>query len=121
MHPELKNVIEKILERTDENKQLKIASEEKQKAKDASLNVERMDFETLEDFYNRYAPLQLIADRKKTTRVRLPRRILSASTLLENASNLMKRVSGVEGDDEKLEALATSLAIDKRSMTPHPM
>jgi hypothetical protein len=121
IHPELRKVIDTILEQTKGNKLQKSASKEL-KEEFQSMKIDTLDYDTLENFIYTYAPLQLITDRTKSNRMRLSRKIISSCSYLQNASNLLTRISNIDGPNEKrIAELAASLAIEKRFLQPHPL
>lgn len=89
--------------------------------KDLSFSPDNVERTALESFLRRYAPMQLLADRTRSTRVRLSRRTLSHSALLHTASTWTSQMKASGGDTETIARLAESIAVDKRTLLPHPL
>lgn len=95
---------------------------ERERAKDLALSVDQTDLEHVRSFLERFGSIQLIYDRVKSTHIRLRRKILTAGTMLCNASTLVRRASDAAGNEgSSIDQLAKTLAVDKRLTLPHPM
>jgi hypothetical protein len=68
-----------------------------------------------------FAPLQLIADRFKSSKLSLQKRILSSCYQMHNANLLLGRAAAEPAEEERLEALASVLKCHRKANTPHPL
>lgn len=85
------------------------------RARHLAMNSTNVTFETLMEFLTRYAPLQLIGERKHAKRLPVGRRVLSSCSNMHAASFLIEKAakSGTE--------LKSVLSVDGRSALPHPL
>jgi hypothetical protein len=88
---------------------------------DLSLTEENVSDAKLQSFLERYGCLQLLLDRKKSTRISLPRRIFKNCSYMEKASKLVREAQGEPSGTVSQEILVSSLAVDWRSKRPHPL
>ena len=72
-------------------------------------------FETLQEFLMKYAPLQLIGDRKHSSKLAIGRRLLSSCSYMYSAKTLVEEAAS------KKEDLKDVLFVDGRSGLPHPL
>jgi hypothetical protein len=94
---------------------------EEDRVKDLDLKFDAATPSSIRSFLERYAPTQFLHDRKKPTRIRLPRKVLSVSSLLHRARSLVREATeAAESNGNASVALANSLIVDKRSAVPHP-
>ncbi len=89
--------------------------ENEDRAKHLSMNVANINFAVLTDFLIRYAPLQLLSERRHTKRLPVGRRILSSCSYMHAVSLLMKQAHN-KGTD-----LKNVIFVDGRSAIPHPL
>lgn len=114
-------MIETLLVSIETNRRQSLESIKDDRSRHLALSAENVDLSTISSFLERYAPLQLLADRRKAGRkIRVPRRILSICTLLQTASDLVQRATTSDGSVD-MDRLQATLAIDKRGTLPHPL
>lgn len=76
----------------------------------------------LQRFLKRYGEEQLLSDREKTKRIRLPRKVLTHSTFMRTARNLTARAFDDKTHyDASIDRMAAAFSMDKRVTLPHPM
>jgi hypothetical protein len=122
LHPELTNIVIPMLVRIDESKTKSIQIETQKKAKELALSASTVNLQSLQDFLDRYGPLQILHDRNRTHKIGLGKRLLSSCYHIEAASTLVKAasdesLSGKANDDK----LLNLVALGGRSTLPHPM
>ena len=115
MHPELTKMVVPLLNTLGQTRLTKNANAAEDRERHLGLNNSNITFEALKDFLVRYAPLQLIGERKHTKRLPVGRRVLSSCSHMFAASSLIAKSldSGTE--------LKSVLSIDGRSALPHPL
>jgi hypothetical protein len=121
IHPELSVMAETLLKTVESSRQDDVDSQEKIRAKHLSLTSDTVNMEVLRSFLNQYAPLQLLVDRTRSTRIRLSRRLLSTCSFMHIASTLVHKAQTSSVDTEVIGRLASSLVVDKRTTLPHPL
>ena len=108
----------------DESRRVSQQSLERERARDLALNLENASPESLKGFLEKYGSFQLLVDRSKSTaaRVRLPRKILTASTLMNNAVIIVRRsAESAKPDETSVDRLGETLVVDKKTALPHPL
>jgi hypothetical protein len=101
---------------TLEQNRLSVSQKEGEaRARHVGLSSATVNFEALMDFLVRYAPLQLLGERRHTKRLPVGRRVVSSCNHMFTAALLSKRAlkDGTE--------LKTILSIDGRSALPNPL
>jgi hypothetical protein len=121
LYPELRNVIESALAAIVANQQESFENLEKEKENDLAL-CNASSLREVRSFIERYGSIQLVHDRTKTNRIRLPRKILSHGLLLWNATMLVRQAKdAAESEGDSIEQLAASFVIDRRQALPHQL
>lgn len=120
-HPDLADMCNSVLELEVSNRRETMESRNKEREDDLSLTADNVDEVRLRRFLERYGPLQLLADRKRTTKIRISRKVPATCTLMENAEALVERANAKSGDAAALQRLASILVVDKRTSVPHPL
>jgi hypothetical protein len=121
IHPELSMMAETLLKTVESSRQDDVDSQERIRTKHLSLTSDTVNMELLRSFLNQYAPLQLLVDRTRSTRIRLSRRLLSTCSFMHIASTLVRKAQTSSVDTEVIGRLASSLVVDKRTTLPHPL
>lgn len=93
---------------------------ERVREKHLALTLASVDTEDLRDFLEHYAPLQLLADRSRATKIRLSRKLLSAGSHMFAATSLVSQAQAASGNPDAIDRLLSSLVVDKRTTLPHP-
>lgn len=118
-------MVDTMLMAAASSRQKSAESEAKIKAQHLSMVLGKMNVEMLEDFLQKYAPLQLVFDRKSHhKKLHLSRKTLTACSFVHAASVLVKRAEETCGESKttQLEQLGILLANDdKRVALPHQM
>ena len=113
---------ERILELHDASRRKSVESNTKERESDLSLNNDNVEMDRLRKFLEKYAPLQLLADRAKPRKtIRLSRKMLSTCSLMDNASALVSLANAWSGDSNAIKRLEKVIAVDKRALLPHPL
>jgi hypothetical protein len=127
IHPELQNMVIPLLEKAQQAR-LQIAEVEKSmRAKDLALTASNVDLKSLEGLLERYAPMQLLYDRKrKGSKISLGRKLLASCHYVHNATVLFHTATEKEAIDEEVELadfdkLTKLLITDGRTSLPHPL
>lgn len=89
--------------------------EREDRSKHLALNGTNVDLGSLTDFLVRYAPLQLLGEKRQTKRLPVGRRILSSCNHMHAASSLVKHAQ------DKNTELKNVIFADGRSALPHPL
>ena len=89
--------------------------EEQDRTNHLSLDSKTISFAALTDFLVRYAPLQLLGERRHMKRLPVGRRILSSCNYMFMTSQLMKHAN------IKKTELRNVINVDGRSALPHPL
>ena len=127
IHPELENMISIIISSVATKEDLKLADENATDSKKSSLNIDKIDFGDLSDFLNKYAPLQILADRKKgNIKFSLSTRMLDILGHLHTAHALVALVDEksstscpiTSDGDQKLKSL---VSVNTLVSLPHPL
>ncbi|CAB9496158.1 CHD3-type chromatin-remodeling factor PICKLE [Seminavis robusta] len=122
IHPELTNLTESMLSAAETSRQKSKESEAKLREKHLAMKAGTLAVKDLTDFLRKYAPLQLVFDRKSAKKLHMSaRKMLHACTFLETAKALVKRAESVKGTSELIETLSASLHVEKRMSLPHPL
>jgi hypothetical protein len=115
IHPELSNMVLPILIRLEERRQSASKRVQADRERDLSLSGTNIDYKGLMSFLLRYAPLQLLGEKRKTKRIPLGRRLISSCKHMYDASFLVDKAAK---DNVELKAV---LSVDTRSSLPHPL
>lgn len=119
MHPELSNVIETVMEVVEEARRRTKEYQEEERKEHLALAVSNLTRSKVSDFLWKYAPLQLLADRKRPTKIHLSRKLLSVSSLLRDLLSILRNAD--KSDEKTIRALESRLHVDKRTGLPHPL
>lgn len=111
-----------ILELKKTSRMESIESRNKERADHQSMIAEALDELQLTKFVEKYAPLQLLFDRKRSKKGRIKlRRVLDGCNWMNKASALVQSTSASSSDSDGIKRLETALvSVDKRSALPHP-
>lgn len=112
---------ETLMKTVESSRREEVESQERIRAKHLSLTFDTVNMKALITFLNQYAPLQLLVDRTRSTRIRLSRRLLSTCSFMHTASALVRKAQTSSVDTEVIGRLASSLVVDKRTTLPHPL
>lgn len=104
-----------LLNSLEENRLSSSRKEEEARARHVGMDDSNINFESLMDFLVRYAPLQLLGERRHTKRLPVGRRVVSSCNHMYTAALLSKRALK-DGTD-----LKNILSVDGRSALPHPL
>lgn len=123
VHPELTNMVLPLLVRIEESRTRSAQMENQARAKELAISASNVNLHRLQNFIDRYAPMQLLHDRiRKANKIALGRRLLTACFYSDAAQNVLKAATDQstsgETSDEKLLHI---LAVDGRSTLPHPL
>ena len=99
-----------------EESRLKAGEKETEvRKRELSLSAQNIDFQSLNDFLLRYAPLQLIGDRGSSRRLAIGRRVINACFHMNSVNTL---VTASSAQNTKL---ADLIVVDGRAALPHPL
>eukprot|EP00980_Cylindrotheca_fusiformis_P030318 scaffold24653_cov157-Cylindrotheca_fusiformis.AAC.2 len=121
IHPELANMVIPILNTLEELRLAENQQDEQNREKDLQLNAQSIDMRTLNDFLQRYAPLQILTDRKSSSRIAIGRRVLSCCYYSHVASDLVRKAESADSNQQTIERLENLLVIEPRATLPHPL
>lgn len=121
LHPDLAPMCESLLASQALTRRQSLESKTLERNDDLAINVEQTDASRLRKFLERYAPMQVLADRNRPSRARFSRRILTTCTLMDTARSLVRNADATSGDATAIERLASALAVDRRASLPHPL
>jgi hypothetical protein len=115
IHPELSKMVIPLLNSLEQSRLSSSQKEEEARARHVEMSSTNVNFEALMDFLVRYAPLQLLGERRHTKRLPVGRRVVSSCHHMYTAALLSKRAlkDGTE--------LKNILSVDGRSALPHPL
>jgi hypothetical protein len=113
-------VAETLLKSVESSRLENAETQEKVRAKHLALAPGTVNTEELHSFLQQYAPLQLLADRSRSTRIWLSRKLLSTCSFMILASSLVRQAKASLGSTEGIDRLASSMIVDKRTTMPHP-
>jgi hypothetical protein len=134
IHPELANMVIPILNTLEQSRISKNRKDVEDRAKHISLSPETLNLETLNEFLKRYAPLQLLSERKSSNRITIGRRVLTScyykhaafclfkkavESAAKNSTNTNGEAGAVPSSQEIDAALSNILAIEPRAARPH--
>jgi hypothetical protein len=120
-HPELANMVNTVLNAIEENRLRTAEGYQQERTNHLALAPNNISAESLKGFLNKYAPLQLLVDRQKSSPIRLSRKLLTTADALRMASTLVLKAGGVPGDLSNVESLAKKIVVDKKTARPHPL
>jgi hypothetical protein len=109
-----------VLQNIEASHQRDAAREEEDRSQHLALTTTNVDATTLHKFLQKYAPLQLLVDRRSSRRLNLGRKVFSACTCMKAATTLVQR-SRDSSHGDSLTRLGELLLIDVRSAVPHPL
>lgn len=110
-----------VLQNIEASHQRDAAREEEDRSQHLALTTANVDAATLHKFLQKYAPLQLLVDRRSSRRLNLGRKIFSACTCMKAATTLVQRSSEDSSNEDSLKRLGELLLSDARSAVPHPL
>lgn len=115
IHPELSNMVLPMLNALEERRLSASKKVQEGREHDLSLNNANIEYKSLMSFLLRYAPLQLLGEKRQMKRIPLGRRLLSSCKHMYEAAFLVDK-STKEGAP-----LKAILSVDPRSTLPHPL
>lgn len=121
IHPELANMVIPILNTLEQLRLNESQRDEEDREKHLNLDAKNIDVETLNDFLQRYSPLQIISDRKTSNRLTIGRRVLSSCYYSHVASTLVRQAESVESPHKAGDCLEDILLVEPRAALPHPL
>jgi hypothetical protein len=121
-HPEISNVLESLGETSQSLLNMNEGTNAQGLPLDVVLLGDKAVPHDVQRFLEQFGSVQLIQDRKKNSRIRLPRSVFSSNSVLFTADALVRRAVGSSSTKNgSIENLAKNLAIDKRTSLPHPL
>lgn len=118
-HKELSNMVDTIFGEVETQRLNTMEGKENERSEHLALSPTSITWDLLNRVLQKYAPLQLVADRAKAQPVRLPRKLLSTCIVLDMATALVLNAGVVPGDFRGVERLGECIVIDKRTALPH--
>jgi hypothetical protein len=120
-HPDLASMCDNILALQESSKLEAEESSIKQRAHHLGLRLDNVTPEKLHSFVEKYAPLQLVAERVRSKHNRLKlRKIVDNCGLMSSIAALVERTSAASDASVDLQGLEAAVQIDKRLALPHP-
>ena len=115
IHPELANMVLPMLNTLEERRLSASNKVQESRERDLSLTDANVDYESLMNILLRYAPLQLLGEKRQMKRLPLGRRLLTSCKHMYEASYLVDKATkeGIQ--------LKAILSVDPRSTLPHPL
>jgi len=122
VHPELKNIVEGVISVAASELKPK---EVKVQSTIPSINPSQISCHSLDLFLAHYAPLQLMADRRKSRRMPISLRTSQMLSFLQNAHSLVAKArdtqsAKIPSADEYFK-LANLISVNPRASLPHPL
>jgi len=114
IHPELSNMVVPILIMLEQRRLSASMKIQADRESDTSLTAINVNYTSMMNLLLRYAPLQLLGERRTTKRIALGRRVLSSCKHMKDASFLVEKAAT---DGLELKAV---VSVDPRSALPHP-
>jgi hypothetical protein len=121
IHPELANMVIPILNTLEQSRLSENRREEEDRTKYTTLDLQAIDVETLNEILRRYSPLQLLSDRKSTSRLSIGRRALTACFFSSAASSIVKRAESADAPQKSGDFLEDIISVESRAALPHPL
>lgn len=115
IHPELSKMAIPLLQALEQRRLSKSQKEEQDRTSHLTLDSKTIKLATLTDFLVRYAPLQLLGERRHMKRLPVGRRILSSCNYMFMTSQLRRHANLMKTE------LRNVLSVDLRSALPHPL
>lgn len=120
IHPELNSMVIPILQQLEETRLRESRREEDERSKYRQLDPRTIDLETLNDFLQRFAILQLLTDRKALRSLSIGRRFLNWCSWNNAATSLVELAES--GDSSSgTDKLVELVVVDSRSSLPHAL
>mmetsp|Transcript_9183 Transcript_9183/g.21889 ORF Transcript_9183/g.21889 Transcript_9183/m.21889 type:complete len:2363 (+) Transcript_9183:217-7305(+) len=116
IHPELAKMVIPVLNSLEQKRMNESKRADEERVKYTGLNDSNIGFKSLKEFLRRYAPLQLLSDRKRQKRLTIGRRFLAACYYNHIALALVNGSNAVGGD-----SLKDRLKVDARATLPHAL
>jgi hypothetical protein len=110
-----------VLQNIEASHQRDAAREEEDRSQHLALTTQNVDAVILHKFLQKYAPLQLLVDRRSSRRLNLGRKVFSACNCMKAAATLVQRSSENSSQGDSLTRLGELLLSDARSAVPHPL
>lgn len=121
-HGELSSIVDTLIEAVESNRRKLLQSDDDERELHLALTGETLSLQSIISFLDRYAPLQLLHDRKSSKKIRLSKRLLSICTLMHNAAEIISQAGIQLGGSLEVEQLALKFSsIEKRNALPHPL
>ena len=122
IHSELAHVVDTMRSAAETSRQKSAEQEAQLKEKHLAMKAGSIDVADLQEFLRKYAPLQLLADRKSHKRLHLSsRKMMHACTFLHTAASLVKLAESSRGGKPLIDRLTGVISVDKRMTLPHPL
>ncbi|KAL3915362.1 MAG: hypothetical protein SGILL_005694, partial [Bacillariaceae sp.] len=129
IHPELANMVIPLLTKVEQARVHVTEAQNAVRAKDLAINASNVDLKSLEGFLERYAPMQLVYDRKrKGNKISLGRKLLGSCHYVHDATILFDAATRKDANDdsdsrelEDFDKLTKLLITDGRTQLPHPL
>eukprot|EP00550_Attheya_septentrionalis_P007683 CAMPEP_0198281478 /NCGR_PEP_ID=MMETSP1449-20131203/1401_1 /TAXON_ID=420275 /ORGANISM="Attheya septentrionalis, Strain CCMP2084" /LENGTH=2448 /DNA_ID=CAMNT_0043977257 /DNA_START=144 /DNA_END=7490 /DNA_ORIENTATION=+ len=128
VHPELANTVQTILESAaaENNDNNDVDDVNGVTKPEISLDITNMTAQSIRNFLDQYGPLQLLSNRRKTTKICIPRKLNNVLSLLHVAHELVtetRKEPDQISDTEEIVRLTNHISkhkVDKRIVLPHP-
>ena len=122
IHSELANVVDSLLSAAESSRQKSAEMEAKLREQHLAMKSGEIDVKVLKTFLLKYAPLQLLNDRKSHKRLHLSsRRVMNACAFVHAATELVHLAESSPGDKPLVDKMAALISLDKRLSLPHPL
>jgi hypothetical protein len=122
IHAELAKIVDFVLSEADSSRQKSKETDAKQKEKHLAMKTGLIELQELTTFLRKYAPLQLLFDRKSPAKLNLSsRKMMHACNFLKAACDLVVHADKSRGVSSVADTLATLISVDKRMPLPHPL
>jgi hypothetical protein len=120
-HSELIEVIDSVSEAVANIRKQSAEARVESRDRILALSPSNASVERLHEVLERYAPAQLLVDRRKSqSQIRLTRRHISSCSLMSSAFDMIEKASSMFESGSLVEKISKSLQIDRRSALPHP-
>lgn len=115
IHPELTKMVEQILKTLEESTEMENANDERLRAQELQLSDTNVGYISMRKILARYAPLQLVSDRRPTKSLPVGRRLLASCSNLAAVRSLIRRSMQMKCN------LKEMLTVEARASLPHPL
>lgn len=119
IHPELAEMIQQTLTKLEEARLHSDQINKQQRDKDLAMSISTVDLKTLEDFLDKYAPMQLVTERRRTNnRMAMGKRLLTYCQYIKAASDVVKAAETTGDPRNSDDRLMRHIAVDDRTGLP---